>query len=1189
VFQVFVAAVVAVVVSSAAQAQEGQVAGTVRDSSGGVLPGVTVEVTSPALIEKLRTTTTDSDGQYRLTNLPVGTYTVTFTLSGFAPQKFEDIVLTSGFTAPVNATLGVGGLTESIVVQGATPTVDVQNARQAISFRGDDIRELPTARNINSLLQLTPGISSNYRSGQGFGEPGICVGGIGVFCNPSLNGFNAGDNDATVSVGAQAGDRTANLQQGRVLVDGVAINGGAVLPLGGLTNGFTADIAAAQEINVQLSGGLGESETGGASINIVPRTGGNRFGGNWNTQYTRNQWFDRNNGAYEAGCTTVPRGICVADLVQAVKFEYDYGGSFGGPIKRNRLWFFAQGRDQGIQKIPGGGLFWPNLHEGKWGYNYQPDRSKPNVDYRNIWKNVSTRLTLQASQKNKFNVYWDEQDFCQDPCLGAVAVYTSPESWWSVAIRPNRLRQVSWTNPLTNRVLLEGGLTVKSEVYDTTRHRQFRNPVEIPRVDEVGNTAGGDAVAPRVNQTAGGGGTQLTSGSLNSGIGGGAERRVNDSYRSRASMAYVTGRHNMKVGWDGGYYRQDQTNQVNESRLFYRYQTPATTCLNSVVVGSGVYPCGNTSLQFPDDPYNLALRPVPLNVQFNTGSATVRDRVWYGALYVQDQWTKSRFTLSGAMRYDHAESRYLSTCIGGPNEPLMARQADGSKRYCTEDTDGVNFNDITPRMGAVWDVFGTGKTSVKWNMGRYNNQAAISGIYSNANPARRTVNSLQRAWNDVDGDRIVDCDLLNFASNGECGIFNGGLTDTARYGQNPLAIDATGAPIGLNIVHCGRSEQGIPTPVRAYCNAYGDSLINGWGKRRYEWQLGIGIQHEILPRLSGEITYNRRLYRNLTSQDQLGLGCDRFGGAVPQQQCQDAMLAYSSPTYDFYTVKAPTDPRLPNGGGYTVTGLSDQRVNIPGACLSGNVPVVCQAVTINPNLNYYWHGVDTNFVWRGPRGLRLNGGTNTGRTMRDTCRTMVDAPNVRGREGNEYAAGCRGNTIWMTRMNGTAAYNVPKVDLLVSTVFQMVPGASLGANFVYNKEDVTWNANSAGRALEPCSTAALGVGCLGTARNLTTVTVPLLLPNEIRGERTTLMDLKFAKNVRFNNKRAVIGFDIYNMFNSDAVNSYNGTILGTFANGVFTPAADNPATPTVNEGNQWLNPTGLVSPRFARLSVQFNF
>jgi hypothetical protein len=156
------------------------------------------------------------------------------------------------------------------------------------------------------------------------------------------------------------------------------------------------------------------------------------------------------------------------------------------------------------------------------------------------------------------------------------------------------------------------------------------------------------------------------------------------------------------------------------------------------------------------------------------------------------------------------------------------------------------------------------------------------------------------------------------------------LADTARYGRDPVSLDAAGNPVGLGTVQCGRTEGGIFAPVQAYCNSYGDSLMSGWGKRQYEWQFGLGVQHEIVPRLSGEVTYNKRLYRNLQVTDQLGLGCDRFGSSVSHDQCVQNMLAYSSPTYDFYTVKAPTDPRLPNGGGYTITGLNDQRVAIPG-------------------------------------------------------------------------------------------------------------------------------------------------------------------------------------------------------------------------------------------------------------------
>jgi hypothetical protein len=1146
-----IAALVALL-PAAAFAQEGQIAGTVRDAQGGVMPGVLVEVTSPQLIEKVRSTTTNSDGQYRLTNLPVGTYQVTFSLEGFTKQQQNNVVLSSGFTAPVNATMTVGQLTETLVVSAEAPAVDVTNARQAVTFEGDQLRELPTARNINSLLNLTPGISSRYSAGPGFGAPGVCVGGIGVFCNPSLDGFNVGDAE---------GDGTTRAQ-GRVMVDGQVINSGTALPLGGQTGGYTADIANAQEVNIQLSGALGESETGGASINIVPRTGGNRYAGEFNTTYTRGAWFDRNTANY----STVPA------LFQAVISDHDVSGAYGGPIKRDRLWFYSVARDQGIHKVPAGGQFWPNLHEGKYGFNYQPDRSKSPVDYKNIWRNVNARVTWQASQKNKFNFFWDEQDFCQDPCLGVVSVFTSPESWWSVALQPNRIQQVSWTNPLTNKILLEAGLSRSYVEYDLTSHREYRNPVEIPRITECGLTAGGDEVATQVNTTAGAGLciaglpplTALTSGSLNSSLaGGGAELRKADSYRSRGSIAYVTGSHNAKLGYEGGYFTQDQSNQVNESQLTYNYITPASTCLTS----TNPLACGTTlAAQFPNDPFNRARHPIPSTISYNTGPGTVHDQVSYASLYVQDQWTLKRFTLSGAVRYDHATSSYGETQVG-PNK-FVPVQANGDNFYVIPEWPGVKYNDVTPRWGFAWDIFGTGKTSLKYNGGKYLVAANISGIYSNANPARRTVNTLVRNWTDTDSDRVVDCDLMNFTANNECGAFSVFGNDTARFGRDPFGV----APVNLATTQCGRQktgEPGIPANVAAYCDAYGDNLLEGWGVRQNEWQHGIGIQHEILPRLSGEFTWNRRSYYNLTSNDQLNIGCDRFLGAQDVTACQQGYLDYQSLTHDFYTVVAPVDPRLPGGGGYRILGLNTDKTTQP----TGQPT----AVTIHEARERTFNGFDTNFVWRGPRGFRINGGTSTGRTQQDTCFAELDNPNVRGREGREYEAGCRSKVPFTTRVNGSASYVIPWVDVLVSTVFQSLPGATIGASLTYNKSAVEWDPLSASRATTPCATAANGVGCLGANRDTTTVNVPLLLSQEIRGERTTLFDVKFAKNIRFANKRAVIGVDIYNVANSDAIQSYNGTYT-----------IDDPNTPAV-EVNNWLNPTTVVQPRFARLSVQFSF
>jgi hypothetical protein len=171
-------------------------------------------------------------------------------------------------------------------------------------------------------------------------------------------------------------------------------------------------------------------------------------------------------------------------------------------------------------------------------------------------------------------------------------------------------------------------------------------------------------------------------------------------------------------------------------------------------------------------------------------------------------------------------------------------------------------------------------------MGKYLAGAGINGIYADANPAQRTVNEYTRRWDDINGNRRPDCDLLNFAPNNEClGPIANPVQDSTRYGRDPLSLDAAGTPIGLATTQCGRREEGIPAEVQAYCAAYGDTLIDGWGRRRSEWQFGIGIEHEILPRLSGEVTFNRRKYSNLTATDQLGVGCDRYNGSSDLQTC----------------------------------------------------------------------------------------------------------------------------------------------------------------------------------------------------------------------------------------------------------------------------------------------------------------
>src|SRR3989441_11471887 len=146
--------------SAATSAQENSgIAGLVRDTSGGVLPGVTVEAASPVLIEKVRTVTTDSEGRYNIVDLRPGTYTVTFGLSGFNTIRREGVQLTAGFTATVNADLPVGALEETVTVTGASPLVDVQNVRQQTVVSNELLSALPTSsRALATLVTGIPGL-----------------------------------------------------------------------------------------------------------------------------------------------------------------------------------------------------------------------------------------------------------------------------------------------------------------------------------------------------------------------------------------------------------------------------------------------------------------------------------------------------------------------------------------------------------------------------------------------------------------------------------------------------------------------------------------------------------------------------------------------------------------------------------------------------------------------------------------------------------------------------------------------------------------------------------------------------------------------------------------------------------------------------------------------------------------------
>ena len=228
------------------------IAGVVRDPSAAVLPGVTVEAASPALIEKSRTVVSDGTGQYRMTDLPPGSYVLTFSLPGFTTVKREGLNVSGSGVIAVNAELRVGALEETVTVTGESPIVDTQSVRREVVLNNETLNTLPATRGYGSALATVPALNIGGVAGAGASTAPM---------TPSMMFFTAH--------GGASGE-------GRLMTNGLVV----AAPFGGGgVSDVTYDIANADEMQVLISGGLGEAETGGPSINIVPKSGGNLFRG----------------------------------------------------------------------------------------------------------------------------------------------------------------------------------------------------------------------------------------------------------------------------------------------------------------------------------------------------------------------------------------------------------------------------------------------------------------------------------------------------------------------------------------------------------------------------------------------------------------------------------------------------------------------------------------------------------------------------------------------------------------------------------------------------------------------------------------------------------------------------------------------------------------------------------------------
>jgi hypothetical protein len=360
---------------------------------------------------------------------------------------------------------------------------------------------------------------------------------------------------------------------------------------------------------------------------------------------------------------------------------------------------------------------------------------------------------------------------------------------------------------------------------------------------------------------------------------------------------------------------------------------------------------------------------------------------------------------------------------------------------------------------------------------------------TNPNAVNTLVNSTTRAWNDTNRDFTPQCNLTLPVANGECGAMANRAFGTSVPGAS-----------------------------------FDKDLLTGFGNREANWEFSGGVQHEVIPRVSLDVGYFRRIWLNLATTDN---------------------LAISAADFDVFSMTVPTDPRLPDGGGYVLEGVRNLKPSAFGR----------PTQNFNTLSNKYgkaiehWNGVDVSVNARLQNGLMLQFGTSTGRTTENDCEIVAQLPELNSGANLRPLQFCDRSTPWLTSLKGYAVYTIPKIDVQTSGTFRSVKETAINANFVATNAYLAAN-------------STLGRPLSGNAQN---ITIAMLSPNTEYLPRRNELDLRFGKVLRMGRSRSVISLDVFNALNSN-------TLL------------------TVNENYaSWMAPQSTLNARLLKISMQFDF
>jgi hypothetical protein len=710
-----VVAVLCLLLVPATAAAQSSIAGRVADNTGGVLPGVTVEAASPALIEGTRVATTDGSGQYQIIDLRPGTYTVTFSLTGFTTQVRERVQLPADFAMTINTALSVGTVQETVTVSGASPVVDTQTVRRTEVLSRELQEELPTGRALWSYAVLMPGVR--------IGRPD--VGGTSGHQQVGIAGGGSGD----------AAQRDSVYE-----IDGLDIS----MYIGDNWMPYLNPMLIA-ETSYTTAGIGAETQRGGVRMNMIPKEGGNRFsgsffaGGSPTPGWQSDNWTPR---LGDLGIQSKKRGDA-RDGIPHIDRLYDLNFEIGGPIFRNRLWFHTSSR---------------RLVVNNQVLNSRRRDGSPGLDTNSL-TDGAVRLTWQASPRNKLSAGFDKlrkrrftQHNAGEDVETASTYWTSPHYDTGTA---------KWTSVVSSRLLAEFGASLSYQDWDPSYQEGIRR--QVPAAFEpcfatpCFPAVGSPAALAQMDRDSWYGVVNRNDAWL--GLQYGAATNETENYPHawsyKGSISYVTGSHNFKVGFQNKWGNQRRNRNTNGH-------------LNQIYL-SAPGPFGR-QLDFVDADHfaaanNLArgLPPgrigTPNQVTVYNNPVTARGDVEYDVgIFAQDSWTMNRLTLGLGLRMDVARP-------GVPESPNLPGRFKPASTFAAVELPRLG-PDLSPRLSVAYDLFGNGKTALKAGWNRYMSVIA-DAIPNRFAPAFLTQEP--RSWSDLalnpaTGALYPGCTLANPAT-----------------------------------------------------------------------------------------------------------------------------------------------------------------------------------------------------------------------------------------------------------------------------------------------------------------------------------------------------------------------------------------------------------------------------------------